>query len=292
MGQLATPSGTIGVLRKHGLHLKRYRGQNFLVDPRVLARIVAAAALKEEDVVLEIGPGIGTLTRELALRAGRVVAVELEKTFLPALAETLAGLPQVEVIWGDALRVNFYTLLGGKPYKIVASLPYYLTSPFLGKVLENGYCPELMVLLVQAEVAARLTALPGSKAYGALSLLVQYYTRPFYLGKVSRAAFLPRPQVDSALVKLEVLPEPAVKVRDQELLFGLIRKSFEQRRKTLSNSLQPVVPELSKEELAQVLLTAGVHPTCRGEELSLFAFAAVADALFTYLQRRGNRGIY
>ncbi len=281
---LADARMTRDVLERHKFVWQKKYGQNFLVDPAVLETIVAVAGITEEDLVLEIGPGIGTMTQYLCVYAREVVAVEIDRKLIPVLAETLQGYPNVEVIHQDILKVDIPKLVaernGGKPIKIVANLPYYITTPILMKLLEKRVPCESITVMVQREVADRMQAGPGSKDYGALSLAVQYYAEPQVMASVSPKSFMPRPSVDSAVVRLDARSGPAVKVGDEQLLFQLIRASFNQRRKTLANGLKNAEElAFSREEIEQAIVAIGKPLTVRGETLTLAEFAALSDAL-------------
>ncbi len=281
---LANSKMTRDVLERHHFSWQKKYGQNFLIDPGVLEEIVAAAGITEDDLVLEIGPGIGTMTQVLCVYAREVVAVEIDRMLIPVLEETLQGYPNVEVIHEDILKVDIPQIVeeknGGRPIKIVANLPYYITTPILMTLLERRIPCESITIMVQREVAERMQAGPGTKDYGALSLAVQYYADPEVVAIVPPQSFLPRPNVDSAVIRLEAREEPAVSVRDEELLFRLIRASFNQRRKTLVNGLANAEElPFSKKEIEQAVAEIGKPLTVRGETLTLSEFAALADAL-------------
>ncbi len=281
---LANSKMTRDVLERHQFAWQKKYGQNFLVDPGVLEEIVAAAGITEDDLVLEIGPGIGTMTQVLCVYAREVVAVEIDRMLIPVLEETLQGYPNVEVIHEDILKVDIPQIVeeknGGRPIKIVANLPYYITTPILMTLLERRVPCESITIMVQREVADRMQAGPGTKDYGALSLAVQYYADPEVVAIVPPRSFMPRPNVDSAVIRLEARSEPAVSVRDEELLFRLIRASFNQRRKTLVNGLTNAEKlPFSKKEIEQAVTAIGKPLTIRGETLTLAEFAALADAL-------------
>ena len=281
---LIDPKETIEVLKKYNFIFNKRFGQNFLIDAHVLEKILKAAELTKDDVVLEIGPGIGTMTQALSEHAGRVFAVEIDETLIPILQDTLSACSNVTVIRDDALKLDIAGLASrecpGKKLKVVANLPYYVTTPIIMRLLEEHLPVESITVMVQKEVAQRMQAGPGTKDYGALSLAVQYYSEPYLAANVPMNCFMPRPNVDSAVIRLRVLPEPAVKVQDPELLFRLIRAAFSQRRKTLSNSLRNS-PELhfSKEEIDGAIEACGFPQAVRGEALSLPQFAALAERL-------------
>jgi len=295
VADLASLSVVRTILDKYKFHFRRAWGQNFLVDGNIVRKIVQAAGLCADDLVVEIGPGIGTLTAALAARAGRVVAVELDRALLPVLRETMSGLDNVSVIAGDAMRVDLDRLVSDtvsgaseRPYKLVANLPYYITTPLLMRLLQQKYRIGLMVVMVQQEVAARLTAAPGGKDYGALSVAVQYYTEPEVLFRVPRTVFYPRPEVDSAVVRLKKRFAPPVNIPDEELFFALVRGAFGQRRKTAANALAggAALPGWSRGDWEQALAAAGIDPRRRGETLGLEEFAALARVC----ARRENGG--
>ncbi len=280
---LGTPDGTIPVLQKYGFRFQKKYGQNFLIDPHVLERIVAAAGVGETDCVVEIGPGIGTLTQYLAYHAERVFAVEIDQNLIPILADTLADWDNVTVINEDILKVDIQKLIDennqGRPVKVVANLPYYITTPILMELLEKHIPFESITVMVQKEVAERMQADPGTKDYGALSLAVQYYTNPEIVANVPPNCFIPRPNVGSAVIRLTAKDEARrVQVQDEKLMFRLIRAAFAQRRKTLMNCLRNS-QELSytKEEAELLIRKAGLPEGIRGEKLSLEDFARLAD---------------
>lgn len=284
MVQRATPSSVKSVLEKYNLHLRKALGQNFLVDANIVHKIVTAARLEKNDLVFEIGPGTGVLTGALSRQAGRVVALELDRALLPVLTETLAGLNNVSVLHKDAMQADLDELAAaaapdatGRPYKLVANLPYYITTPLIIRLLQKRFNISEMVIMVQLEVAARMAAAPGGKDYGALSVAVQYYTDPEMLFRVPRTVFLPRPEVDSAVVRLVKRSVPAVDVPDEELFFALVRGAFGQRRKTAGNALagSGVMPGWPRSQWETALSVAGIESGRRGETLSLAEFAAL-----------------
>lgn len=276
--QLTAPGTVRQLLNAHGIRIKKRLGQNFLVDRNILQKIVAAAELEADDTVLEVGPGLGALTQALAERAGRVVAVEIDEQLIPVLHKTLAAYPNVTIVHADALRLDLGSLVpGAAKVKVVANLPYYITSPLLMHFLEADLPLERLVVMVQAEVAERLQAAPGSKAYGALTVAVQYRGEVTRVAKVPRTVFLPQPGVDSAILCLRLRPYP-VRPKDEGLFFAVVRAAFAQRRKTLRNALAPLAGERGV-AVEEVLGKANVDPAVRGETLSIEAFIAVADAL-------------
>ena len=282
--KLGNPKQTIEKIQKHGLIFQKKFGQKFLIAPPVRATIINAAGVTKEDCVLEIGPGIGTLTQYLAETAGRVVAVEIDRNLIPILEETLEGLDNVTVINADIMKTDIRqiaeTYHGGKPLKVVANLPYYITTPIVMGLLEGDAPVDTITVMVQKEVAERMMVGPGSKDYGALSLAVQYYAEPEIVANVPPNCFIPRPNVGSAVIRLTRHAEPPVQVKHPKLMFLLIRASFNQRRKTLQNSLGNA-PELSfsKEQISYALEKLGLPAAVRGEALTLPQFAALSDLL-------------
>ncbi|MEW8979507.1 MAG: 16S rRNA (adenine(1518)-N(6)/adenine(1519)-N(6))-dimethyltransferase RsmA [Symbiobacterium sp.] len=280
---LASPAVLKAIMARYGLRPQHRLGQNFLVDGRVLDAIIAAAGLDSGDLVLEIGPGLGTLTRRLAASAGRVLCIELDRALVTALQETvLAEFGNVEIIHGDANRVDLHKLLTerlspGRKAKVVANLPYYITTPLVMRLLEERLPLQRLVVMVQREVADRMVSPPGSKAYGALSVAVQYYTEASIVKRVSRAAFLPQPDVDSAVVRMEVRPEPPVDASPEEF-FRVVKAAFGQRRKSLANALTAL--GVTKDAVQEALQAAGIDGNRRGESLSLEEFAALTRNLF------------
>ena len=284
MEKLSNPQKTIEVLQKYNFSFQKKFGQNFLIDPHVLDKIIAAAEITKDDFVLEIGPGIGTLTQYLAEAAREVVAVEIDSTLIPILEDTLSAYDNVSVINEDVLKVDLRKLAqernGGKPIKVVANLPYYITTPIIMSLFESHVPLKSLTVMVQKEVALRMQAGPGTKDYGALSLAVQYYASPYLAANVPPNCFMPRPNVGSAVIRLTRFGETPVQVKDEKLLFRLIRASFNQRRKTLQNGLvNSQELDFTKEQVAAAIATLGVSPSVRGEALTLEQFAALANAL-------------
>lgn len=284
MEKLSNPQKTIEVLQKYNFSFQKKFGQNFLIDPHVLDKIIAAAEITKDDFVLEIGPGIGTLTQYLAEAAREVVAVEIDSTLIPILEDTLSAYDNVSVINEDVLKVDLRKLAeernGGKPIKVVANLPYYITTPIIMSLFESHVPLKSLTVMVQKEVALRMQAGPGTKDYGALSLAVQYYANPYLAANVPPNCFMPRPNVGSAVIRLTRFEETPVQVKDEKLLFRLIRASFNQRRKTLQNGLvNSQELDFTKEQVAAAIATLGVSPSVRGEALTLEQFAALANAL-------------
>ena len=283
MAYLGIPQNTIAVLQKYHFNFQKKFGQNFLIDTTVLDRIISSAEITKEDCVLEIGPGIGTMTQYLAESAGQVVAVEIDKNLLPILDETLAEYDNVTIINDDILKVDINKIVeernGGRPIKVVANLPYYITTPIIMGLFEK-HVPLLSVtVMVQKEVADRMQVGPGTKDYGALSLAVQYYAEPYIVANVPPNCFIPRPGVGSAVIRLNRYQEPPVKVKDEQLMFRLIRASFNQRRKTMLNSVGNSGIGITKEALTNALETMGLPLTIRGEALTLEQFAQLSNLL-------------
>lgn len=281
---LGNPQETIAVLQKYNFAFQKKFGQNFLIDPRVLEKIIKAAEITEDDCVLEIGPGIGTMTQHLACAAKKVIAVEIDRALIPILQDTLSGWDNVRIINEDVMKVDLAKLAeeenGGKPLKVVANLPYYITTPIIMGLFENHVPLKSITVMVQREVADRMQVGPGTKDYGALSLAVQYYAKPYIVANVPPNCFMPRPKVGSAVIRLERYEEPPVKVKDEKLMFRIIRASFNQRRKTLANGLKNSAElDFTKEEIAAAIACIGKDPGVRGETLTLEEFARLADEL-------------
>lgn len=282
MAYLGNPSGTIEVLQKYQFNFQKKYGQNFLIDPHVLDKIVRAADVTKEDCVLEIGPGIGTMTQYLAEQAKKVIAVEIDKNLIPILEDTLSSYSNVTIINEDILKVDMKALSlsenGGRPIKVVANLPYYITTPIIMSLFESAVPIENITVMVQKEVADRMQTGPGSKDYGALSLAVQYYSKPEIVANVPPNCFIPRPNVGSAVIRLTRYEKPPVEVSDVHKMFSLIRSSFNQRRKTLVNGLvNGKVAE--KEAVLRALEQMQLPSTVRGEALSLSQFAMLSNLL-------------
>lgn len=282
--KLGIPQNTINILQKYGFRFQKKYGQNFLIDTRVLERIIAAADITKEDCVLEIGPGIGTMTQYLAEAAGEVITVEIDAALIPILEDTLSAYDNVTVIHGDILKVDVNDIVreknAGKPVKVVANLPYYITTPIIMGLFEKHVPLQSITVMVQKEVADRMQVGPGTKDYGALSLAVQYYARPEIVANVPPNCFIPRPNVGSAVIRLTRYEEPPVKTADEGKLFAVIRAAFNQRRKTLVNSLSNAADlKLDKEHIAGVLEQMGLSATVRGEALTLEQFAELSDLL-------------
>ena len=284
MEKLSNPQRTIEVIKKYEFCFQKKFGQNFLIDGHVLDKIIAGAGVTKDDMVLEIGPGIGTMTQYLAEAAGKVVAVEIDRNLLPILQETLADYDNVKVIHADVLSLDLEKLVqeenGGRPIKVVANLPYYITTPIIMALFEQHVPLANVTVMVQKEVAARMKSGPGSKDYGALSLAVQYYAEPYIVANVPCNCFMPRPNVDSAVIRLTRYEEPPVQVNDEKMLFKIIRASFNQRRKTLQNGLNNSSElNFTKDQIAAAIAEAGFSPSVRGEALTLEQFAKLTDIL-------------
>lgn len=284
MATLGIPQNTIAVLQKYNFTFQKKYGQNFLIDSHVLEKIMDAAEISKDDCVVEIGPGIGTMTQYLAERAGEVVAVEIDKNLIPILTETLADYKNVSIINEDILKVDLNRIVeeknGGRPVKIVANLPYYITTPIIMGLFENHVPVKSITVMVQKEVADRMQVGPGTKDYGALSLAVQYYAKPEIVAIVPPNCFIPRPNVASAVIRLTCHEKKPVEVKDEKGMFALIRASFNQRRKTLANSLSNAQNlSLTREQVTEALESMQLSPTIRGEALTLEQFAALADIL-------------
>ena len=283
---LATPSATREVLEKHGIHAKKKYGQNFLIDANIIRGIIDAAGITKEDCVLEIGPGIGSMTQLLSQAAGKVVCVEIDRSLEPILADTLSDYGNVDIIWQDILKTDVAEIAasynGGRPLKVVANLPYYVTTPILMELLSKKGCFESITVMIQKEVADRIKAEPGTRDYGALSLAVSYYADPQVVMTVPPSCFIPRPGVDSAVLCLRAFEEPPVEA-DEAYMLALIRAAFNQRRKALSNALTHGLAykdvHLTREEVTGALETMGLSPTIRGEALGLSDFARLSHLL-------------
>ena len=285
---LGNPKYTIEVLQKYNFAFQKRFGQNFLIDTHVLEKIIEASKITKDDFVLEIGPGIGTMTQYLAEAAREVVAVEIDKTLIPILEnDTLKDWDNVTVINEDILKVDIAALAqeknGGKPIKVVANLPYYITTPIIMGLFENEVPVESITVMVQKEVADRMQTGPGNKDYGALSLAVQYYADPYIVANVPPNCFMPRPKVGSAVIRLTCHQEKPVQVQDEKLMFNIIRASFNQRRKTLANGLKNAATlDFTKEEVEAAIDALGKGASVRGETLTLEEFARLSDLLSPY----------
>ena len=284
MAYLGIPQNTIAVLQKYNFNFQKKFGQNFLIDTTVLDRIISAAEITKDDCVLEIGPGIGTMTQYLAEAAREVVAVEIDKALIPILRDTLSEYDNVTVINDDILKVDIGRIVeernGGKPIKVVANLPYYITTPIIMGLFESRVPLKSITIMVQKEVADRMQVGPGTKEYGALSLAVQYYAKPEIVANVPPNCFIPRPNVGSAVIRLTRYDAPPVEVEDEHRMFALIRASFNQRRKTLMNGLSNASElHVTKEQVAKALESMGLPLTVRGETFTLAQFAELSRLL-------------
>lgn len=265
------------ILQRFGLHMSKRLGQNFLIDAGIVQGIVDAADIQPGDKVLEIGPGIGTLTQALCEAKADVTCVELDKRLPEILSHTLEAYDNVRIIQGDILKVNISEIMGSGPFKVVANLPYYITTPIIMALLEKHLPITDIVVMVQKEVAQRMAANPGSKTYGALSVAVQYYTIPKIALYVPPRSFMPPPEVDSVVVNCKVRPQPAVDLIDEKMFFRVVKAAFGQRRKTLNNALKSM--GIDKNTIADILTRAGIEPSRRGETLTMEEFAAISNIL-------------
>ena len=281
--ELYMPSKTNEILKKYKFRTNKNLGQNFLIDGNIIDNICEGAEIGKNDGVIEIGPGIGTLTQQLSKHAKKVVAVELDKKLLPILEETLDGLENVKVINNDILQVDIEKLIEeefeGLDVKVVANLPYYITTPIIMKLLEGKYNIKSISVMIQKEVAQRMVSDPGNKIYGALSVAVQYYSKPEIITEVPSSVFIPKPNVDSAVIKLDLYKNPPVEVIDEKLMFAVVKSAFGQRRKTILNALSGGYLELEKDDIREVLDLAGIDNKKRGEVLSLEDFALLSDII-------------
>lgn len=290
MATLGIPQNTIAVLQKYHFNFQKKFGQNFLIDTHVLEKIIEASGITKDDFVLEIGPGIGTMTQYLCENAREVVAVEIDNNLIPILADTLSAYDNVTVINEDILKVDMNKLAeeknGGRPIKVVANLPYYITTPIIMGLFESHVPIDSITVMVQKEVADRMQVGPGTKDYGALSLAVQYYAKPEIIANVPPNCFMPRPNVGSAVIRLTRHAEVPVQVDDEKLMFQIIRASFNQRRKTLANGLNNFLEiHLSKEVIQESIEELGVPVTIRGEALTLEQFAAFSNIVGNRMKR-------
>lgn len=274
---IANKNVTLHILKAFGIHTNKRLGQNFLINPQVVAGIIQAAEITPQDTVLEIGPGIGTLTQGLAETGARVCAVEIDRRLIEVLNKTLAGYDNVQIIHGDILRIDISREMCAEKYKVVANLPYYITTPIIMGLLEERLPIEMLVTMIQKEVALRMVAQPGGKDYGALSVAVQYYTVPEIMFLVPPQSFIPAPAVESAVIRCTVRDVPPVDVVSERLFFRVVKAAFSQRRKTLSNALKGL--GVANDIISDCLVRANIDGTRRGETLSLAEFAAIANEL-------------
>ena len=284
MEKLSSPKKTIEIIQKYNFDFQKKFGQNFLIDSHVLQKIIDAAHITNDDFVLEIGPGIGTMTQYLSEHAKEVMAVEIDHNLIPILKETLAGYDNVEVLNEDILKVDIGKIAEeknqGRPIKVVANLPYYITTPIIMGLFEKNVPMDSLTVMVQKEVAQRMQAVPGTKDYGALSLAVQFYAEPYIVANVPPNCFMPRPKVGSAVIRLTRYKDMPIKVKNEKLMFSIIRASFNQRRKTLQNGINnSSALHFSKEQVVEALGEMELSPTIRGEALSLEQFARLSDLL-------------
>ncbi|EOR26542.1 16S ribosomal RNA methyltransferase KsgA/Dim1 family protein [Clostridium sartagoforme AAU1] len=274
---------TAELVKKYNFKFSKSLGQNFLIDDSVPKDIVAGAEVNEDDLVIEIGPGVGTLTAQLLNKAKRVVAIELDSDLIPILSKEIGDNPKFTLIHNDALKVNFNEIIGDEEsVKLVANLPYYVTTPIILKLLKEDYKFKSLTIMIQKEVAERMNAEPGNKDYGSLSLLVQYYCDTKIVRKVAPQCFIPRPKVDSIVIRLDKLTEPKVSVKSEKLFFDIIRSSFNMRRKTLWNGVKNI--GLSKEKLELAFNEADIDPKRRGETLSIQEFAVLSDKIYEKME--------
>ncbi|QLY79651.1 16S rRNA (adenine(1518)-N(6)/adenine(1519)-N(6))-dimethyltransferase RsmA [Clostridium intestinale] len=272
------------LVKKYNFRFSKSLGQNFLIDDSVLEDIVEGAEVSEEDLVIEIGPGVGTLTRELIKKAKRVVAIELDSNLIPILTEELGNEEKFSLIHNDALKVNFDEIMAGeKSVKLVANLPYYVTTPIIAKLLNEGYKFKSLTIMIQKEVAERMNSEPNCKEYGSISVLVQYFCTTKIIRNVAPSSFMPRPKVDSIVIRLDRLEQPRVELKDEKIFFDIVRNSFNMRRKTLWNALKSF--GLDKESMEGVFKDAGIDQKRRGETLSIEEFGALANSLYDKLNR-------
>ncbi len=280
MSDISNPRNTRDIIARHNFNIRKDYGQNFLTDANILQKIIDCAGVTKEDLVIEIGPGLGSMTTGLCEAAGSVLAVEIDRALIPILEETLAGDDNVEIINADVLKIDLKAEIDkrrkGRNVKVVANLPYYITTPIIMGLLEMNAGIDSITVMVQREVADRMQVGPGTKDYGALSLAVQYYSRPKIVVNVPPECFMPRPKVGSAVIRLDIYKEPPVKAKDPELMFKIIRAAFNQRRKTLTNALSNGM-SLEKDVIAKALETLSLPPGIRGEALTLEQFAKLAD---------------
>ncbi len=285
MDKLSSPQILKGIIGKHGFRFNKNLGQNFLIDSNILQIIAEASAMDKDACVIEIGPGVGVLTQVLAEKSKKVIAIEIDSHLIPILEETLSGYNNVKIINKDILKVDMNRLISEEfdksEVKVIANLPYYITTPIIMNLLENRINLSSIIVMVQKEVAERFVASPGGKDYGAISLAVQYYTQPRIIAKVPPDCFMPRPKVESMIVRLDVLSEPPVKANDEKKFFSVIKAAFGQRRKTLINALyNSGLFKMSKDEMKELLNKIGLKDNCRGETLSITQFSELSNSIF------------
>ena len=286
MSELSSPSKVFSLFKQFNFHTSKKLGQNFLVDSNIINKIIDAASLTNEDLVVEIGPGLGVLTQSIANAARQVYTIEIDRKLQPIIEHNLNQFNNVKVIYQDALKADFDRLVstetGGSngSYKVIANLPYYITTPLLMHILENKFNVDLVVVMVQREVAERMTALPGKKVYGALSVAVQYYTEPEIVCRVPKTVFIPAPEVDSMVIRLTRRQAPPVELKSEKLFFKLVRIAFNQRRKTVLNALEGGGLGLTKEDWKNILTKIHIDPIRRGETFSLQDFAMLANCVY------------
>lgn len=289
--RLSSHKATMEVVRKHGFKFSKSLGQNFLIDDTIIDDIIIGSNIGSDDRVIEVGPGIGTLTREIAGRANKVMAIEIDRNLIPILEETLSEYENVSVVNEDVMKADIKKLIDEKldshPVKLIANLPYYITTPIIMRFLEEGINVTDIVIMVQKEVAERMNANPGNKTYGALSVAVQYYCDTEIIARVPRHLFVPQPNVDSIVIALRVRDEKKYKVSDEELFFKIVKASFGQRRKTLLNSLSSM-GILSKDEIKEVLNESGIDEKRRGETLSLDEFALLSNIMYKKVEKNAR----
>lgn len=294
MAHLASPKYTQEIIKKYGFHFNKKLGQNFLIDQNILQKIVDGAGITQEDEVLEIGPGIGTLTQELAKTAKKVIAIEIDQHLLPILQETLGNFKNVELIQGDVLKLPLmdimYNKFSNRKIKVVANLPYYITTSIVMKLLEEELPIGRITIMIQKEVAERMSAAPGGKDYGALSVAVQFYATPYKIATVPASVFIPRPKVDSVVIALDILDKPRVEVSNRKLFFQVVRAAFAKRRKTLVNALSTGNLGIEKQEIVNILNQIGIDSKRRGETLSLKEFADIANDIDIQYKNKKERG--
>lgn len=283
MDRISSPKRTKEIVQKYEFKFSKSLGQNFLIDQNILDNIVDGANILEDDYVIEVGPGIGSLTQNIAERAGTIVAIEIDKTLIPILKETLKDYSNVEVINADVLKLDLHKLIAekfqGKKAKVIANLPYYVTTPIIMKFLEERVPVESLTIMIQKEVADRMQAKPGTKDYGALSIAVQYYCNPKILLKVPPSVFIPQPKVESTVIKLNILEEPKIHVEREDLFFALVKDAFGKRRKTLLNALSSGSLKLDKNLLKEVLFLSSIEENRRGETLTIEEYGLLANNL-------------